>query len=188
MTPEEIEALQKTNDDLVARISQLESINIDLVDQKKELKQKLTDGFNNDDMQKELKNYKDQLAKVEADKQELEAGYTSKLSALQMKNVLRDLNVEGQTPEALDTITKLVLDGATNNDGNFAYLNEDGTTKFNESNAEYSVIDRVNELRESGNAYHFKQATGADGGKTTPTAPKNHKPDINDIINRGLKY
>lgn len=187
MTPEEIELLQKTNADLVARIGQLESINVDLVSQKKDLKKKLEEGYSDEDVRKELDNYKSQVANIETEKAELQADYDGKLNKLTMKNVLRDLDIEGQTPEALETIAGLMLDGATPKDGSFLYLNEDGTTKFNDNQTEYSITDRINELKESGNSYHFKEATGGGGGKT-PATPKDEKPSINDIVNRGLSY
>lgn len=179
MTEEEIKELQNTNESLVARVTQLESINIDLVDQKKELKDKLQNGFNDEDMKAELDNYKAKIGEIENEKTEIEQGYTNKLSKLQMKTLLNDLKVKGQTPEALDVIADLILAEATpGEDGTFAFLKEDKTTRFNDANKEYSVIDKINELKESGNSFYFAQEKGAGGGIIGDGSTSNPKPLI----------
>lgn len=165
MTEEEIAALQKTNTDLVARVGQLESINTDLVDQKKELKKKLENGITDDQLKAELDNYKNQLSTVEADKAELEGNYKKELNTLNMVNQLKAAGVEAHNEDAFNSIAQLVLDGAEFEDGAFKYQNEDGTTRFNQANAAYSITDKVEELRGSEKSYFFKQPTGGGGGK-----------------------
>lgn len=189
MTPEEIQALKDTNESLVARVTQLESINLDLVDQKKELKIKLTEGFNDADMKAELDNYKAQLGNVESEKAELQSGFTEKLSKLQMNNILRDLGIKAQTPEALEKIAEMVLADATaTEEGAFKFLNEDKTTRFNEAKNEYGVMDKINELKEGGNSFYFAPEKGAGGGGDAPDPGATKKTDINSIIDAGLKY
>ena len=185
MTEEQITELQSTNKSLTERVNQLESINTDLVDQKKELKQKLADGATDEDMKAELANYKEQLDQVESDKQSLQDGYTKELNGLQMASQLKEMGVEVHNSDAMNAVVELALQDATYKDGGFQFLNDDGTTRFNESNKDYSLQDKINSLKESDKSYLFKQATGG-GKEDIPTAPT--KPDFNDILNAGLKY
>ena len=172
MTEEEITALQDTNKALTERVNQLESINSDLVTQKKELKQKLEDGASDEDLKLELANYKTQLEQVEADKDSLRDGYTSELNGLHMQNQLKEMGVETHNLDAMNAVSGLVLQEATYKDGAFVFLNDDGTTKFNQSNKDYSIQDKINELKESDKAYLFKASSGggakAPEGKPTP--------------------
>jgi len=172
MTEEEITALQDTNKALTERVNQLESINSDLVTQKKELKQKLEDGASDEDLKLELANYKTQLEQVEADKDSLRDGYTSELNGLHMQNQLKEMGVETHNLDAMNAVSGLVLQEATYKDGAFVFLNDDGTTKFNQSNKDYSIQDKINELKESDKAYLFKASNGggakAPEGKPTP--------------------
>lgn len=196
MTPEqqiaELEAtiltLNTTNGELVSRVTQLESINVSLVDGKKELKKKLEEGSTDEVLKAELQNYKDQLATVEETAAEKATEYETKVNDLTMMQVLTGLGVEAQSGAAMDTIKALALKGATPKDGGFVYLNEDGTTIFNEANKEYGVNDRINELKESAdNSYHFAEQKG--GGFTgNTTKPPETKKSVNDIISAGLKY
>lgn len=189
MTPEEIQALQDTNERLVERIGQLESINVDLVEQRAQWKDLLEKGYSDEDMKAELENYKAQLGSVESEKAELQAGYTEKLSKLQMNNVLRDLGIKAQTPEALEKIAEMVLADATaTEEGAFKFLNEDKTTRFNEAKNEYGVMDKINELKEGGNSFYFAPEKGAGGGGDAPDPSATKKTDINSIIDAGLKY
>ncbi len=183
---EELESVKTTNQELADRVNQLESINISLVDQKKELKQKLEDGFSDEDMKKELTNYKNQLELVESDKNEADAQHNKEMSKLSMMGMLRDLNVKGQSKEALEKIAEMALDGAEYKDGAIRYLNEDSTTRFNEdTKKDFSIMDKVNEIKDSGNSFYFAQATGG-GATDAPTAPT--KAGIGDIIDAGLTY
>ena len=186
MTDEQIVELQNTNKTLTERVNQLESINTDLVDQKKELKQKLTDGATDEDLKAELSNYKEQLSQVEADKQSLQDGYTKELNSLQMASQLKEMGVEVHNGDAMNAVVELALTEATYKDGGFAFLNEDGTTRFNDSNKDYSLQDKINDLKESDKSYLFKQATG--GGATDTTTAPAPNTDINSIINAGLTY
>ena len=85
MTEEQIEELQATNKSLTERVNQLESINTDLVEQKKDLKQKIADESTDEELKAELNNYKEQLSQVEADKASLQEGYTAELNSLNMQ-------------------------------------------------------------------------------------------------------
>jgi len=187
MTEEEIKALQETNQKLTERVNQLESINIDLVDQKKELKQKLTEGANDEQLKAELENYKAKLSEVEAATEQIKAEYQAETNKLHMVAMLKAQGVEAHNDDAFNAIAELALQGAEFKDGAFMYPNEDGTTKFNEANEAYSVLDKVNELKSSDKSYFFKQATGGGGGESTPP-PNTGKPDINEILNAGLQY
>ena len=187
MTEEEIVELKATNDSLVARVNQLESINTDLVDQKKQLKQKLEDGSTDEELKAELNNYKQQLEQVEADKAEITANYRGELNTLNMVNALKEAGIEAQNNDALSAIANLALDGAEYKDGSFMYANDDGTTKFNEANKSYGIIDRVNELKGGDKSYLFAPIQGGGGVNKTSVTP-DKKTDINAIINAGLKY
>lgn len=176
MTEEEIAQLQETNKTLTQRVNQLESINTDLVGQKKELKKKLEDGFNDEDMKRELDNYKSQLEQVEKDKVELQNGYTKQISSLHMKQMLKDMGVSVHNSDALEAVAELALSEATYKDGGFVFLNKDGTTRFNDANKDYSLNDKINDLKQSDKSYLFKQAIGggADDSKKTPPQNKNN--------------
>ena len=170
MTPEEIQALQDTNKELTERVNQLESINTDLVTQKHDLKQKIEDGVTDEDMKLELTNYKEQLAQVESDKESLRDGYTKELNGLHMMQQLREMGVEAHNSDAMNAVSELVLQDATYKDGSFVFLNSDGTTRFNESNKDFSIQDKINEMKESDKSYLFKAATGG-GATDTPSTP-----------------
>ena len=185
-TEEELEALKETNKELVGRVSQLESINISLVDQKKELKQKLEDGSTDEALKAELTNYKEQLSQVEQDKADIESTFTSKLAQRDMLSQLNELGVKAHNSDALNAIADLTLSDAKYEDGSFAYLKEDGTTRFSDADKPFSIQDRVNELKESDKAYLFVQATG--GGATDTTTAPTPNNDINSIVNASLKY
>ena len=172
MTEEEVKALQEANAKLVERVNQLESINIDLVDQKKELKQKLTDGATDEQLKLELDNYKQKLSEIEEEANSKQATYQAEISKLHMVQMLKSQGVTAHNDDAFNAIAELALDGAEFKDGAFVYPNEDGTTKFNEANEAYSVLDKVNELRSGDKSYFFKQDTGGGGGDTTPPPSK----------------
>jgi len=186
MTDEEIAELQSTNKTLTERVNQLESINTDLVTQKKELKQKLEDGSTDEELKAELNNYKEQLSQVEQDKQSLQDGYTAELNSLNMQAQLKELGVSVHNSDAMNAVVELALQDATYKDGGFQYLNDDGTTRFNDSNKDYSIQDKINELKEGDKSYLFTKATGG-GASDTTTAPTPSN-DINSIIDAGLKY
>jgi len=185
MTEEEIKALQDTNNDLVERVNQLESINVDLVAQKKEFKQKLEEGLTDEDAKTEINSLKNLLAGVEDERNGLIAEHSKQVNGMRMKDLLRESGIKAQNSDALEALSGLVLDGSTYEDG-FTWKNEDGSTRYNEDKKPYGVIDRVNELREGDKSYLFQPITGGGAAETISTAPS--KPSINDIINAGLKY
>ena len=164
MTEEEIQALQDTNKELTSRITQLESINISLVEQKKELKQKIENGVTDEELKAELDNYKTQLEQVALEKDNLSNDYEKDLNGLRMVATLKEMGVEAHNIDALNAVAELTLSDATYKDGGFVYLNEDGTTIFNDANQSFSVQDKVNALKESDKQYLFKQPNG--GGAT----------------------
>jgi len=193
MTEEEIAELKQTNEQLVSRVQQLESINSDLVSQKKELKQKLEEGASDEEVKKELENYKRRMEKMEAEKrsiqaemQSIEEGYTTELNKMRLINELRASGVEAKNELALNTIADQILSEAKYEEGAFKFLNEEGTTRFNDANKPYSIIDKVNDLKETEFGIFFKEATGGDAAETPVTAQP--KTDINSIIDAGLKY
>ena len=173
MTEEELQALQETNKQLTERITQLESINIDLVTQKKELKQKIEDGVTDEDLKAELDNYKEQLSLVEADKVELTDGYTKELNSLKMSQQLKEMGVKVHNTDAMNAVTELALQEATYKDGGFVFLNEDGTTRFNDANKDFGIQDKINELKEGDKSYLF---VADSGGGVTPTDVAPSKP------------
>lgn len=187
MTEEEIKALQTTNKELTERVNQLESINTSLVDQKKELKQKLDDGITDEDMKKELDNYKEQLALVESDKKTMASEYSKELNGLHMNQQLKELGVNTHNGDAMAEVSKLVQEDATFKNGGFVFLNEDGTTKFNDANKDFSIQDKINELKGSDKSYLFKADTGGGAKDDIPNAAPT-KPSFNDMLNAGLKY
>lgn len=177
----------KTNDDNVERINSLERTNSDLVEQRAEWRKNVRD-MAPENAKKEIDNLKAQLDEVATDRQNTEAEYTKELNGLRIDTVLKELDVKGQNADAFKAIGNLALEGTKYEDGGYVYTNEDGTTRYNEDKKPYSVMDKINELKEGEKSYLFKEATGGGFKKDeTPKAP-NTKPDINDIINRGLKY
>ena len=186
MTEEEIKALQATNEELVARVGQLESINVDLVGQKKELKNKLETGLTDEEAKAEIANLKSLLDGAEGEKSQLQADHTTAMNSMRMRDLLRESGVKAQNSDAMEALTNIMLDGVAYEDG-FKWVNEDGTTKYNESNKQYGVIDRVNELKEGSKSYLFAPSKGGGGGETPPSAT-DEKPSINDVLNAGLTY
>ena len=186
MTDEEIKTLQDTNKQLTERVNQLESINVDLVDQKKEFKKKLEDGLTDDEAKAEITNLKALLDGANDEKSQLTSEHDKQINSMRMREVLRDAGVKAQNSDAMESLSSLVLDGASFDEG-FVYMNEDGTTKYNtDTNKPYGVTDRVAELRESNKSYLFEAKTGGGGGNP-PAAPET-KTDINSIINAGLTF
>ena len=181
-----IKELESTNADLVTRVGTLETNNNDLVMQREQLKAKIKEGTGDETLKAELDNYKEQLASVEADKEAIKGEFTSKLSKLQMMQTLKESGVQAQNDDAMNAIVDLVAQRAVYDDGAFKFVKEDGTTRFTDGDKPYGVIDAVNELKESEKAYLFKAQTG--GGMTETPAVPNSKPDINSIIDAGLKY
>ncbi len=187
MTDEELKALEETNKSLVERVQQLESINTDLVSQKKELKNKLEDGLSDDEAKAEILNLKALLESSQGEREQLETTHKGEVNSMRMRGVLRDANVNAQNSDAMESLSSLMLEGASYEDG-FVWKNEDGTTRYNEQNKPYGIIDKVNELKGGDKSYLFAPIKGGGGGDSTPAAPSTDKPNINDIINAGLKY
>jgi len=187
MTDEEITALQATNATLVERVTQLESINTDLAEQKKLFKAKLQDGLSDDEAKAEIANLKSLLEGAQGEQESLRSEHNNQINSMRMRDVLREAGVNAQNGDAMDALSSLVLDGASYEDG-FVWKNEDGSTVYNEANKPYGVIDRVNELKDSNKSYLFKATTGGGGGGDTQTPPVDKKTSINDIINAGLTY
>lgn len=159
-----IEQLEATNSNLVNRVNTLEVANTDLITERKELKTKLKEGSNDEQLKAELENYKTQLETVTEERDNQSSNYEKDLNSLRMMAQLKEMGVETHNADALTSVAELVLSDATYNDGAFNYLNEDGTTRFNDANNAYSVQDKVNDLREGEKSYLFKQPTG--GGAT----------------------
>lgn len=169
MTEEEITALQATNEELVTRVNQLEVINKDLTVQRKELNDKLQDGLTDDEAKAEITNLKALLSGVEDEKTQQTAEFDTKINSMRMRDVLREAGVEAQNSDAMESLSALMLDGVSYDDG-FKWANEDGTTRYNEAKKPYGVIDRVNELKEGDKGYLFKPVTGGGGGANVPTS------------------
>ena len=188
MTEEEIQALQDTNKQLTERVNQLESINTDLVAQKKDLKQKVEDGVTDEDMKAELANYKAQLDQVESDKQSLTDGYTKEMNSMKMASQLKEMGVEVHNTDAMNAVVELTLNEATYKDGGFVFLNEDGTTKFNNANKDFSIQDKINELKGGDKSYLFKASTGG-GASEAPSPPQQTGVgSLVDDINKAMNY
>ena len=186
MTDEEIQALKDTNTQLVSRVTQLESINTDLVDQKKDLKEKLQTGLTDDEAKAEIQSLKSLLEGVESEKATAQSEFNSTLNSMRMKDVLREAGVNAQNSDALEALSSLVLDGASYEDG-FNYKNEDGSTVYNSENKPYGVIDKVNELREGDKSYLFAPSKGG-GGVTTTQEPQQNSKDIADYVRDTYSY
>lgn len=181
-----IEELTQTNKELVERVGVLETNNKDLVEQREQLKAKIKEGANDEELKKELEAYKEQLEKVEQDKQAIESEYTQKLASMQLINQLKESGVKAHNDDALNSIASIILEKAQYKDGSFVFTDEEGKTRFNEENKPYSVIDAVSELKQSEKAYLFKEDTGA--GAPTATPDTQPATDINSIIDAGLSY
>jgi len=191
-TEEELEALKETNKELVGRVSQLESINISLVDQKKELKQKLEDGSTDEALKAELTNYKEQLSQVEQDKADISSSYKGKLANSALDRLLDDkfLDVKDGKPREYLKAELLKSKGIEFNEDKheFMFLNDDKTTKFNDDTSkEYSIFDKLNELKEKDNEFFFNKATGG-GATDTTTAPTPQTTSITDFAKKMTNY
>ena len=186
MTEEEITALQTANTELVARVQQLESINVDLKGQKIELKQKLQDGLTDDDAKAEIANLKGLLEATEGEKSQLQTEHIGAMNSMRMRDVLREAGVKAQNADALDVIASQMLDGVTYEDG-FKWVNDDGSTRYNEANKPYGVIDRVNELKGGDKSYLFAEAKGGGGGAVDAPAEPQTK-DIAEYVRDNYSY
>ncbi len=186
MNEEEIAALQETNNDLVSRVNQLESINVSLVDQKKELKLKLEDGLTDEEAKTEINNLKALLEVSDSEKQELIDGHSTEMKSMHMNNLLRDSKVEARVGDR-DKLISMALDGATYDEG-FKWVNEDGSTRYNDAKKPFGVIDRINEIRDSDMKYIIEPIKGGGGSENHAPTADTPKTDINSIINAGLTY
>jgi len=174
MTEEEIEALQATNKELVSKVGFLEKDLSKAIIKRDEAKQALADNTGDDELRKELDNYKQQLSQVEQDKADLTSDFTTKLSKRDMLSQLNELGIKAHNIDALDAIADLTLGDAKYNDGSFIFQNEDGTTRFNHADKEYSIQDKINELKEGDKSYLFVKDSGG-GASDTPVVPTQTK-------------
>ena len=186
MTEEEIQALQATNKELVAKVGFLEKDLSKAIIKRDEAKQALADNTGDEELKAELDNYKQQLSQVEQDKADIESTFTSKLAQRDMLSQLNELGVKAHNLDAMNAVTSLILEDAKYEDGSFKFLNEEGTTKFNNADKEYSIQDKVNELKESDKAYLFVADSGGGVNETSVTPPDSN--NINSIIDAGLTY
>ena len=175
----------ETNNSNVERINSLERVNKDLENQRATWRQTVRD-VAPEEAKKEIDNLKTQLNGALEERNKIKTDYETELNELRISSVLNSLGVETHNSDSFKNIGKLALDGAIYKDGDFVYLNEDGTTRYNTEKKPYSVLVRINELKESDKGYLFVQPKG--GGYKENTPPKPSKPNINDIINRGLTY
>ena len=187
LTEEEIEVLQATNKELVAKVGFLEKDLSKAIIKRDEAKQALADNTGDDELRNELDNYKQQLEQVGQDKADIEASFTSKLAQRDMISQLNELGVKAHNVDALNAIAELTLGDAKYDDGGFSFQKEDGTTRFNsDTDKPYSIQDKINELKDSDKNYLFVADSG--GGATDTTTAPAPQTDINSIINAGLTY
>jgi chromosome segregation ATPase len=183
---EELEAVKATNKELVDKVGFLEKDLSKAIAKRDEAKQALADNTGDEELRKELDNYKEQLSQVEQDKADIESTFTHKLAQRDMISQLNELGVKAHNMDALNAIAELTLSDAKYEDGSFKYLKDDGTTKFSDTDKEYSIQDKINELKEGDKSYLFKQATGGGASDTTTAPPPSN--DINSILDANLKY
>jgi len=185
MTEEEIQALQATNKELVAKVGFLEKDLSKAIIKRDEAKQALADNTGDDELRKELDNYKEQLSQVEQDKADISSSYKGKLANSALDRLLDDkfLDVkEGKSREYLkNELLKSEGIEFDEDKNDFVFLNEDKTTKFNDDTSkEYSIFDKLNELKEKDNEFFFNKATG--GGATDTTTAPTPKTDVVDHV------
>jgi len=175
MEVEELEAkikeLEETNGQLVERVGQLESINKDLVEQKKELKEKIKEGATDEELKKELDNYKAQLEQTEQEREALKAEMTKEISTLRLSQIVEGLGIKFKNDFAREAVIEDILKEAKYEDGEFKFINEDGTTRFNEANKEYGVIDSINAIRQTDKGILIEDSKGGDAGSNKQAAP-----------------
>lgn len=167
MTEEEIKELQETNNELVKKVGFLEKDLAKAIIKRDEAKKALEDNSGDTELLKELENYKTKLDEVTTENGNLKGEYETNLNGMRMMAQLKEMGIETHNSDALQSLTDIVLSDATYKDGAFVYLDEENTTRFNEANKPFGIIDRVNEVKESDKGYLFKQPTG--GGATGKT-------------------
>lgn len=175
-----------TNTANVEKINSLERVNADLVAQRSEWRKNVRD-MAPEHAQKEIENLTNQLAEVSTQRDNQRAQYDTELNGLRINALLKEMGIEGQNADALSSIGQLALQGAEYKDGAFVYLNEDGTTRYNDTKP-YTVLDKINDLKESEKSYLFKQATGGgfkpSNGNPPPNKPMTDEERVKDLKRR----
>ena len=191
MTNEEydnkIAELEATNGELVASVKKLETANSSMVAERSELKQKIKDGSTDDTLKADLEKAQALLAEKDAEVEAVRTETTAELAKRDMISQLQSLGVKAHNDTALNEIANTILNDAQYEDGGFKFLDEDNTTRYNDAKKPYSIMDKVNAMKEGDDAFRFAVATGG-GATDTTTAPAPQQSDLNSILNAGLKY
>ena len=179
----------KTSGENVKQITFLESEAKKAFEARDKAKRELLESGGNDALKAEVENLKKLLDGSKEEIEAVKAESEATLNKMRMRDMVKAAGIEAQNDDALNAVVELALDGVKYEDG-FVWQNEDGTTRYNEENKPYSVVDRINELREGDKSYLFKpQQGGGAGSGNTPDVKADDKPaGINEILNAGLSY
>jgi uncharacterized protein (DUF885 family) len=178
---EDAEATIKQN---VEKINYLETETKKLVDQRQELKQMVRDTLGISELSKEAlervaksadeaiiadnKALQEQLRQMENQLSQVEDKYETKISTMILKDTLRGLGVDQQAANSLafENLTNHLLQQAKRDeDGNFIFVKEDGSTEFNRAGQPMTVKEKVEELKRSDYAFLFKPEAGSGSGQ-----------------------
>ena len=181
-----IEELESTNSDLVTSDKKLETANSSLVDERTTLKQKIKDGSTDDTLKAELEKAQSLLAEKDAEVEAVRTETTQELAKRDMISQLHSLGVKAHNDKALNEIANTILGEAVYEDGAFKFVDEDGTTKYNEAKKPFSIQDKINDMKSGDDSFRFAPSTGG-GASDTTTAPTPSN-DINSILDANLKY
>ena len=182
----ELEELNSTNKEGAERVNFLEREAKDAYKARDEAKAKLLDNGSDEAQKAEIANLKEVIANSEAELNGVRSESEATLNAMRMSNAISAAGVDAQNSDALEAITSLVLDGATYDDG-FTWQNDDGTTRHNEANKPYGIIDKINEIKDGSKSYLFK-TNGGGGGSGEPPKTEEKPGGISAIIDAGLTY
>jgi len=174
MTQEELEAkvkeLETNNADLVSSIGKLEKANMDLVGERTTLKQKLKDGVTDEELKAENEKLMAVIESNEAKSNELEVSHRSEVNEMKIISMFDALGIEADSDEAKELLIPLLKEGSDFAEDGFRYIDSENTTVFKDNNRKYDLMDRVNDLRESGYGGLFQPQVGG-GATDTTTAP-----------------
>ena len=177
-----INSLEKMRDEAVDKYGKLKGLIRETTGLNELTKESIAGAFASDEALDALKSdnltLQQTMKTLQSEKDGLGATHEQELSKMIMLEQLRGMEMDSQVwnPKALEDLANDLLKGTKRDNNTFTFLNDDNTSKFNANGQPMGINDRVSELRESGETYYFKPATGAGGGgKPTPTPTEQTK-------------
>ncbi len=121
------------------------------------------------------------LMDLKSDYDGLEGKHKGEVDQMIMMDTLRGLEMGSQVwnDRALKDLAVDLLKDASRESGVFEFK-EDNKTLFNDVGQPMTVADKIEEMRNSNDAYYFKPTTGAGGGQGSATTPASTKPSSAD--------